>query len=65
MIGRYAAPLRLAQDRRRADLFNNVILGVSQIRLLLLPEEEDAVAGEDGRELVGYVLEGLGVGGEG
>ena len=56
MVGRNPRPFGIIQDWRRAGLVNDVILGVFQIRPLLLPEEEHVESTDERRELVGDVL---------
>lgn len=60
MIRGNAAPFRVIEDRRGTRLIDDVVPFVFEVRLLLLPEEEDAEAGHQGRKLVGDVLQDLG-----
>ena len=57
MIRRDARPLRRIHNGRRAAFVHDVIPRVFQIRSFLLPEEKDAEARHERRELVGDVLQ--------
>ncbi len=59
MIRRDARPLRPVQHRRRAAFIDDVVPRVLKIRALLLPEEEDAEAGQERREAVVDALQDL------
>lgn len=61
MISRNTTPFCIIQDWRRARLIYNILLCVLKIGLLLLPEKEDAEMRHEWCELVGDVLQRLGI----